>query len=218
MALVIALISIQSGGLVNVMPGAWVSFAGGHRPPRRLGRPDAPGRAPRPAARRASRRGSRSSPSWCCSAHRPLRRSPTPWTSRTARSSRSSSCSSAIIALDAHQSRVLHLGRASSPQTHRRVLMLGAVRSGVPVPVHPGRLGCEHVDRHPGADLRVHGPGPQHRRRPRRPARPRLHRLPGCRRLRRSDLLRLRVRHGRLEAAVPRRRHHRRAASPPPSA
>jgi branched-chain amino acid transport system permease protein len=28
MALVIALISIQSGGLVNVMPGAWVSFAG----------------------------------------------------------------------------------------------------------------------------------------------------------------------------------------------
>ena len=28
MALVIALIAIQSGGLVNVMPGAWVSFAG----------------------------------------------------------------------------------------------------------------------------------------------------------------------------------------------
>ena len=28
MALVIALISIQSGGLVNVMPGAWVSFVG----------------------------------------------------------------------------------------------------------------------------------------------------------------------------------------------
>ena len=93
---------------------------------------------------------------------------------------------------------------------HRRVLMLGGVRRRVPLPVHPGRVRREHVDRDPGHHLRGHGAGPEHRRRPRRPARPRVHRLPRRRRLHRRRPLRLGVRHGRLEAAVPARRPHRR--------
>ena len=182
MALVIALISIQSGGLVNVMPvagspvGAIILLVGsaGLTP-----------RAHRDPLREPLRHGSRSSPSWCCWPS-PSSGLPTSWTSRTARSSRSSSCSwpSSRLTLTRAGSSWVRDHRPEAPaRPHaRRCRRWRSPRTGRMRNMSIATL---------LVDLRVHGPWPQHRRRTRRPARPRLHRVPGrwCRTSERSSLI-----------------------------
>ena len=97
----------------------------------------------------------------------------------------------AVSARCLRQFGVLALARDRGSQQQPGADAVG-VRGRLRLPVHPERLGREHVDRHPGADLRGHRPGPEHRRRSGRPARPRLHRLPRRRRLHRGRCCRSR--------------------------
>ena len=92
-------------------------------------------------------------------------------------------------------------------QRHRRVLAWGLRRG--PSSSFTQNGSDEHVDRDPGHHLRDDGAGPEYRRRTRRPARPRLYRLPRGRRLRGATMSYSRVRDDPLEAAVHRRDDHR---------
>ena len=83
------------------------------------------------------------------------------------------------------------------------------VRSGI-LPVHPGRLRRQHVDRHLDPDLRGRRDGAEHRRRPGRASRPRLRRLPRRRRLqRRAGVRSAFATFGWQPAVLDRRRAHR---------
>ena len=143
--------------------------------------------------------GSRSSRSSSCSRWRCSPR-PTPSAGTTAARSCCSS-SSSVGSPGPRPGRLLRLARCRRGEAQQGAHPRG-VRRRVPLPVHPGRLGREHVDRHAGHHLRGDRPRPQHRRRPRRPPRPRVRRLPRRRRLRRGDPVDVGVRDHQLEAAV----------------